>query len=76
MPDIPQSILDGCSQMLRHAKMVGRALQADDYATAERLLSPVCTLGDCVSCDGYVILESDAPHCPTCARLIREGQKP
>lgn len=32
------------------------------------------TLGDCVACDGYVIAASEFPHCPTCARLIREGK--
>lgn len=31
------------------------------------------SLGDCVSCDGYVLSASEFPHCPTCARLQREG---
>ena len=39
------------------------------YAT---LVTPV-SYGDCVSCDGYVLSAEDAPHCPTCARLTREG---
>lgn len=30
--------------------------------------------GDCVSCDGYVLNQNEAPHCPTCARLLREGK--
>ncbi len=32
------------------------------------------TFGDCVSCDGYVLDPSEAPHCPSCARLKREGK--
>ena len=31
-------------------------------------------LGDCVSCDGYILEASEFPHCPTCARLVREGK--
>ncbi len=31
-------------------------------------------LGDCVSCDGYRINTEDGEHCPSCARLIREGK--
>lgn len=31
-------------------------------------------LGDCVSCDGYVLDPLEKPHCPTCARLLREGK--
>lgn len=31
--------------------------------------------GDCISCDGYILAESEKPHCPTCARLLREGAK-
>ena len=30
--------------------------------------------GDCVSCDGYRITPEDGEHCPTCARLLREGK--
>ena len=26
------------------------------------------TLGDCVSCDGYVLSPSEAPYCPSCYR--------
>lgn len=33
-------------------------------------------LGDCIACDGYVISTSEAPYCPTCARLKREGKEP
>lgn len=40
----------------------------------KKLDDAVASLGDCVSCDGYVLTESDTPHCPTCARLIREGK--
>lgn len=32
------------------------------------------SFGDCVSCDGYILTESEKPHCPTCARLLREGK--
>lgn len=32
------------------------------------------SFGDCVSCDGYILDASEAPHCPTCARLRREGK--
>ncbi len=31
------------------------------------------SLGDCVSCDGYVLSEAETPYCPTCARLKRES---
>lgn len=30
--------------------------------------------GDCVSCDGYILDAAEFPHCPTCARLLREGK--
>jgi hypothetical protein len=30
-------------------------------------------LGDCECCDGYVLDASEAPLCPTCARLKREA---
>ncbi len=32
------------------------------------------SLGDCVSCDGYRINPEDGEHCPTCARMKREGK--
>lgn len=31
--------------------------------------------GDCVDCDNYILAESEAPYCPTCARLKREGSE-
>lgn len=46
---------------------------ADRGALIYECLAPV--IGDCVSCDGYVLHAEDAPHCPTCARLLRCGQK-
>lgn len=30
--------------------------------------------GDCISCDGYVLDEAEAPLCPTCAREKREAK--
>ncbi len=29
--------------------------------------------GDCIGCDGYILALSEAPYCPTCARLRREA---
>ncbi len=34
------------------------------------------TYGDCIACDNYILTESEAPYCPTCARLTREGTQP
>lgn len=35
---------------------------------------PTASLGDCTTCDGYILAASEAPYCPTCARLQREGK--
>lgn len=35
---------------------------------------PTATLGDCIGCDGYILAASEAPYCPTCARLKAEGK--
>lgn len=35
---------------------------------------PNPSLGDCLGCDGYILAASEAPYCPTCARLRREGK--
>lgn len=32
-------------------------------------------LGDCLTCDGYVINESEAPYCPSCTRQRRLAAK-
>ena len=43
-------------------------------AMYERVRRDMLSYGDCVSCDNYVLNESEKPHCPTCARLLREGK--
>lgn len=29
------------------------------------------TLGDCQTCDGYILNPAEAPYCPSCARVKR-----
>lgn len=36
------------------------------------ILGTTKVLDQCVACDGYVLNDAEAPHCPTCARLKRE----
>ena len=42
-------------------------------ATSENTYVPI--YGDCIGCDGYILIQSEAPYCPSCARehrLFRE----
>lgn len=56
----------GCGNCIEGGKCEDcRELEADS----------VGALSDCIDCDGYVIEASEAPYCPTCARLKREGKE-
>jgi hypothetical protein len=44
----------------------------DGDCDAEVIDSTVTALGDCPTCDGYVLDASEAPYCPSC---YRERQK-
>lgn len=43
-------------------------------ADARALLTCPTVYGDCTECDGYILAASEAPYCPTCARLKAEGK--
>lgn len=50
------------------------AFKASEEWKKEMLRRAKSALRDCETCDGYILAASEAPYCPTCARLKREGK--
>jgi hypothetical protein len=52
-----------------------RALLAGKWqAYQDRTDWPTASYGDCIGCDNYILVASEAPYCPTCARIRREAE--